>query len=578
MKIQELDLDIELGTLSLKDENEWDATNVLDNIETPPSKLFNSPMLPTFLQSDLTTVEEQHQQRSSIIFESSQNHENNKNTVTGSSSSSIVVGTQNKDQTTTDLDSIQQEIVAPTATIVHHASLSSPFHEILSLHPSSPKEGLILEREGSSSGEQDMSRMGWFNQFPHNMQHENSHRNEGGGIPYQHNISNNSQLIQNNYNFQVEARAGTGIGYHSNGQFITNQRSGLQNNIMNPHTAFISRRPDEHHRYPNTNMYDSQYRGRNYNYMHHDSSSSFSLPLRQDGYAPPPPPAGIYFNNIYDLDSQNSFTAPPYPLLCSNRAEPEAQPAFVQVPPNHAVLSYGPLPMYSTYPSHHPQPAPNPYLYATTTYNNTNPFCAGPSLQPSKYPPSYDNNNYNPQTTIPQQFTGPQGVVGSSDHQMNGYKYNQQLLMNNPPSAAAYVEQQSYNTMMMQQDSPTSTEAVPWTQQINDLIDDYSQQSWSAELLSGTTPGSSSQDSNSNGDSDHEFARLLRLVRPENASRIHKEQQVITKQRRKGKHLAESFTTREPSPAIRRILDMSSKRTVIRNPQANYQTLSNSSR
>ncbi|XLR32784.1 hypothetical protein S83_060684, partial [Arachis hypogaea] len=403
VNLEDLDLDIELGSLSLNDENEWDAANILDNIGTP---LFNSLMHPTLHQSDLTIG---HNLKGS---------------------SSIIVATRNKNQNTTEPASIEQQSV--TATLGHDPSplfQSSSNSSSPPLHPSLPK--------------------------------------------------------------QVEVRAGNGTTYHSSGQFIRNQRSVFQNNIMDTHTAF--------------------------------NSGSVSLP--QDGFAPLPTPApeGMYYNKIYDLNSQNSLRlTPDYPFY---------------------------------------------------------PRC----------PPPY-GNIYNPQTMILQQFSRSQDVA-SSNHQMNGYnKYNGLLMNTNTPPPPP--ERQSYNTMMLPQEAlPSSTAAMSWSQQHNIINDSQSQsqalmRSMSAELFSGNTQGSSSQDSNSRGDSD-DFARLLRLIRPESALGNHQEQrvttpvsiinnvnnQVLTRQQRGKGKLPQSSTTREPSAAIRRILDMSSTRTVIRNPLPNQTPL-----
>ncbi|XLU25213.1 hypothetical protein S245_061279, partial [Arachis hypogaea] len=479
VNLEDLDLDIELGSLSLNDENEWDAANILDNIGTP---LFNSLMHPTLHQSDLTIG---HNLKGS---------------------SSIIVATRNKNQNTTEPASIEQQSV--TATLGHDPSplfQSSSNSSSPPLHPSLPK--------------------------------------------------------------QVEVRAGNGTTYHSSGQFIRNQRSVFQNNIMDTHTAF--------------------------------NSGSVSLP--QDGFAPLPTPApeGMYYNKIYDLNSQNSLRlTPDYPFYPRGQAKPH--PSLIQVPPtNHAynrpipsnstaLPYYRSPPMYSTYHSHHPQPAPYPHPYATTTYHN-NSFGLGSSVQPSMCPPPY-GNIYNPQTMILQQFSRSQDVA-SSNHQMNGYnKYNGLLMNTNTPPPPP--ERQSYNTMMLPQEAlPSSTAAMSWSQQHNIINDSQSQsqalmRSMSAELFSGNTQGSSSQDSNSRGDSD-DFARLLRLIRPESALGNHQEQrvttpvsiinnvnnQVLTRQQRGKGKLPQSSTTREPSAAIRRILDMSSTRTVIRNPLPNQTPL-----
>ncbi|KAL1344587.1 hypothetical protein AAHE18_08G057200 [Arachis hypogaea] len=565
VNLEDLDLDIELGSLSLNDENEWNPANILDNIGTP---LFNSLVHPTLLQSDLT-IEKQLQDLRSSISGNPKTHEN-EDTAIGHNlkgSSSIIVATRNKNQNTTEPASTKQQSVAatlgydPSPLLQSSSNSSSP-----PLHPSLPKVGIILEREGSSTHQDQeyIRRMSWFNQFSHHMQHENSHRNEGGDMDYQH---NNSPLVPNtisNYNL-VEAGAGNGTKYHSSGQFIRNQRSVFQNNIMDTHTAF----------------------------------NSGSVPLPQDGFAPlpTPAPAGMYYNKIYDLNSQNSLClTPDHP--CYPRGQTKPHPSFIQVPPpNHAynrpMLSdptalpyYRSPPMHSSYHSHHPQPAPYPHPYATTTYYN-NSFGLGSSVQPSiRCPPSY-GNIYNPQTMIPQQFSRSQGVA-SSNHQMNGYnKYNGLLLNTTPPPH----ERQSYNTMMLPQEAlPSSIAAMSWSQQHNIINGSQTEsqalmRSTSAELFSGNTQGSSSQDSNSRGDSD-DFARLLRLIRPESALGNHQEQQVtipvsiinnlnnqvLTRQRGKGK-LPQSSTTREPSAAIRRILDMSSTRTVIRNPLPNQTPL-----
>ncbi|KAL1344586.1 hypothetical protein AAHE18_08G057200 [Arachis hypogaea] len=423
VNLEDLDLDIELGSLSLNDENEWNPANILDNIGTP---LFNSLVHPTLLQSDLT-IEKQLQDLRSSISGNPKTHEN-EDTAIGHNlkgSSSIIVATRNKNQNTTEPASTKQQSVAatlgydPSPLLQSSSNSSSP-----PLHPSLPKVGIILEREGSSTHQDQeyIRRMSWFNQFSHHMQHENSHRNEGGDMDYQH---NNSPLVPNtisNYNL-VEAGAGNGTKYHSSGQFIRNQRSVFQNNIMDTHTAFNSGRS--------------------------------------------------------------------------------------------------------------------------------------------------------------------QGVA-SSNHQMNGYnKYNGLLLNTTPPPH----ERQSYNTMMLPQEAlPSSIAAMSWSQQHNIINGSQTEsqalmRSTSAELFSGNTQGSSSQDSNSRGDSD-DFARLLRLIRPESALGNHQEQQVtipvsiinnlnnqvLTRQRGKGK-LPQSSTTREPSAAIRRILDMSSTRTVIRNPLPNQTPL-----
>ncbi|KAL1310021.1 hypothetical protein AAHE18_17G218500 [Arachis hypogaea] len=569
VNLEDLDLDIELGSLSLNDENEWDAANILDNIGTP---LFNSLMHPTLHQSDLTIEKQQQQDLRSSISGNPETHENEAIAIGHNlkGSSSIIVATRNKNQNTTEPASIEQQSV--TATLGHDPSplfQSSSNSSSPPLHPSLPKVGIILEREGSLTHQDQeyISRMSWFNQFPHHMQHENSHRNEGGDMDYQH---SNSPLVPNtmsNYNLQVEVRAGNGTTYHSSGQFIRNQRSVFQNNIMDTHTAF--------------------------------NSGSVSLP--QDGFAPLPTPApeGMYYNKIYDLNSQNSLRlTPDYPFYPRGQAKPH--PSLIQVPPtNHAynrpipsnstaLPYYRSPPMYSTYHSHHPQPAPYPHPYATTTYHN-NSFGLGSSVQPSMCPPPY-GNIYNPQTMILQQFSRSQDVA-SSNHQMNGYnKYNGLLMNTNTPPPPP--ERQSYNTMMLPQEAlPSSTAAMSWSQQHNIINDSQSQsqalmRSMSAELFSGNTQGSSSQDSNSRGDSD-DFARLLRLIRPESALGNHQEQrvttpvsiinnvnnQVLTRQQRGKGKLPQSSTTREPSAAIRRILDMSSTRTVIRNPLPNQTPL-----